>query len=412
MIRPTKIALLLTLFLPSAIYVAFSASSMSAGLLLCALIWAVSDFFLEAGPFKVQRSDVRRLAILAVVIVLLFIHAAIANSQLGGVDFVRFFSSCALLMLVFVGAQAASRKLLRTPTAVLVETADIALIVLTAIGVAAVFGAPSIGPQATVKPVVIFSEPSVFACAYMPVLLFRAAVSKQIGKLGLLAVAFLLAVVLQSFTMIIEVIIVSALLLRRVTLVIMIFVVAIGLVALDLTYYADRLNFSSESDNISTLVLLQGWQNAILDFQSTYGFGVGYQQFGIVGSVGDISARISELAGDYINLFDGGSTAAKLIGEFGILGILTVISFMILAYRCVNFIRGTQSHPVHHDIRKIFFYSLIVTYSFELLIRGSGYFTPGGFLALTALISIYSSRVPKTSKDIGGQRKHRLATAG
>jgi hypothetical protein len=305
------------------------------------------------------------------------------------------------LLLVFAGAQAASRRLMRAPNAELIRAADLALVILIIIGIAAAFGAPSVGPQATRKAVVIFSEPSHFALAFMPVLLFRAALSRRSSQLSLLGIAFLTAVLLQSLTMIAGLIIVAALLLRKATLVVIIFAAASGIFALDVAYYTDRLNFSSETDNISTLVFLQGWQNAILDFQATYGFGVGYQQFGIVGSLGDIAEKIAALEGDYISLLDGGSTATKLVAEFGALGILAAICFLVAAYRYAAFIRRTQKTlRSQRNIRKIFFCALVVTYSFELFIRGNGYFTPGGFLMLTALISIYNGNLSEATNKI------------
>ncbi len=404
MIRPTAFGLLLTLFLPSAIYVAFSAASMSAGLLLCAMFWLLLDLFSRARPLMLQQTDLRQLAILGVAIILLFIHVVIANFQLGGVDFTRFFASCALLLLVFAGAQAASGRLMRAPTSELIRAADIALVILTMIAIAAALGAPSVGPQSTAKAVVIFSEPSHFAFAFMPMLLFRAALSRRFSQLLLLGIAFLTAVLLQSLTMIAGVIIVAALLLRQATLVVMMLAVAAGLFAFDVTYYADRLNFSSETENISALVFLQGWQNAILDFQATYGFGVGYQQFGIVGSLGDIAEKIAALEGDYIDLFDGGSTATKLVAEFGVLGVLATICFIVAAYRYAAFIRRTQKKPRNQrNVRKTFFFALVVTYSFELFIRGAGYFTPGGFLMLTALISIHNGKPSEASNKIAAR---------
>lgn len=401
MIRPASIALLLTLLLPSTIYVAYSASSMSFGVLICALVWTIVDLLTGRSFLALHRTDGRRLTLLTIGIVVFSAHVAVVNLEIGGVDFVRFFSSCALLLLAFHGAQAAARMLADVSAAELIKAADKILIILTIIGVAAALGAPSIGPQASSsKPVVIFSEPSLFACAYMPMLLFRAAMSRRWGQTALLGIAFILATLLQSLTMIAGLTVVAALLLRRSALIALPLGLAIGLAGLDLAYYADRLNFSPDTDNVSTLVFLQGWQNAIMDLQASHGFGVGFQQFGIVGSTGDIADRVAALVGDYINLFDGGSTASKLVGEFGILGILAVFAFVLIAYRCAAFIRRSQRSRIGRDTRRLFFSSLIVTYSFEVFLRGSGYFTPGGFLALTALIYISGRRKhPRHSKD-------------
>jgi hypothetical protein len=166
---------------------------------------------------------------------------------------------------------------------------------------------------------------------------------------------------------------------------------------LDLSYYGERLYLSSESSNLSTLVFLQGWENAVHNFIETHGFGVGFQQFGIAGTTGEVTQRIARmLNGSTINLMDGGTTGSKLIGEFGIMGVLLVAAFVVAAGRGIRFIRAEQAlPPARRDVRRIFFCSLIATYLFELFIRGVGYFDSGCFLALVALIGLARSGKPE-----------------
>jgi hypothetical protein len=331
--------------------------------------------------------------------VLLSWHVVLSNIQLGGVDFVRFFSSCALLIVELIGAQYASSMILRAPAVTLARAADAALLVMTFLAIAAALGAPAIGPQASSKAVVIFAEPSNFATAFIPMLLFRAATSRRGRQFMLIGIALALAVLLQSLTMLVSVLIVAALLVRRAALIPIIFGIAIGAFTLDLSYYADRLSFSSDTDNTSTLVFLQGWENALLNFRETYGFGVGFQQFGIVGSSGVFSEKLFDMLGADLNRLDGGSLTTKLIAEFGVLGVLATILFLRFAFRCATYIRQAQRDSNLRDTRRILLYSLIVTYSFELLMRGSGYFTPGGFLFLTAAISIHRLAASKGKAD-------------
>jgi hypothetical protein len=261
--------------------------------------------------------------------------------------------------------------------------------------VATALGAPAIGPQASTKAVVIFGEPSHFASAFLPLLLFRAATSSRRRQFALIGMSLVLAALLQSMTMIAGILVVSLLLLRRAAVVLMLLAAGGGMLLLDLTYYVDRLNFSAETDNISTLVFLQGWQNAILNFQETHGIGVGFQQFGVAGSMGDIAEKIAKMLGAYINIYDGGSTSTKLIAEFGVLGLIAILLFLQFAVRCALYIRSANETFEDRDAHRIFFYALIVNYTFELLLRGSGYYTPGAFLMLVALIS--SGRLARQS---------------
>jgi len=164
-----------------------------------------------------------------------------------------------------------------------------------------------------------------------------------------------------------------------------------GVALLDLSYYADRLSLSGDSDNLTTLVYLQGWENALLNFGETDGLGVGFQQFGLAGSTGDISEKIYALmGGTYINLMDGGSTATKLIAEFGVFGIAMLLVFLRFALRAMIYTRSMQMIPSgQRDIHWMFFSACTVSYSLELVLRGVGYFSTGGFLAMTAIMALY-----------------------
>lgn len=395
MIRLVPIAVLMTLLLPPASYVATRTTSYTGGLLFCALAWLLAGLATGPKPYVVKKSEVYSLAMLAGLILLLTLHVVISNLTVGGVNFIRFFGSCLVLAVMVMSARFAARKLESVPVEQLVQTANLALAALTLIGIAAALGVPALGPQgSTEKAVVIFAEPSHFCLAYVPILMFRVSVAKPSTQALLTAMALGLALILESLTMVASVMLVVALLLRRTPLVLMMCVLAAAVVTLDLTYYSSRLVFSSESDNLSTLVLLQGWESAILGFQATSGIGVGFQQFGFAGPIGDIAEKVAELlGGEYTNLHDGGSTATKLIGEFGILGIAGILLFVRIALRGARYVRRSQSQPPQQrDVRVLFYYSYVIAFCIELFLRGIGYFSPGGFLALVALLSLASRK--------------------
>ena len=403
MIRPTPITLLLTLCLPPAFFVALSASSMTPGMLVIAVLWCFVGLAVGSKPFMLQRSDSHRLALLFAVIAFLTAHVTYTQLQMGGVDFGRFFSSCAILLVLCVGARFAATKLLEMSSARLLGATKLLLVFLTVLGVAAKAGVPPIGPQASDKAIVIFSEPSHFGLAYVPILLYRCSVARRRTQFALIAVALALGTLLQSLTIIAGILVLSTLLLRRMPLILLLMAAAAGAFALDLTYYAQRLTLSADSDNLSALVYMQGWERAALNFVETRGVGVGFQQFGIVGPTGGFAERIIDILGDSINLLDGGSTASKLIGEFGLLGVVAVAAFVRMAIRGARYIRRAQlfQAPAQRDPKRLFLYSLVVSYTFELFVRGVGYFSPGGFLALAALIAIHDlDKQPATASDL------------
>jgi hypothetical protein len=368
------------------------------------LMWSLFALATGRQPYVLPKSDLYPLAALLSVIALLTVHAIISNLQIGGVDFGRFAASCAILTVLLAGAHFAARKLERTSVADLVRAANLALGTLTLLGFAAALGAPPIGPQASPKAVIVFAEPSHFALAYLPILLFRISIAKRHSQILLLAMAFALAIGLQSLTMIAGLLLVSALLLRSISLAIALVILAAGSLAVDLTYYSSRLAFSSDTTNLSTLVFLQGWENAILNFGETAGIGVGFQQFGIAGSIGGMADKIVEILGSNISLRDGGSTSTKLIGEFGVLGIVAIVALVRIIARGALYLRRCQRQPARlRDQRSLFFYSFLVTYTIELFVRGTGYFAPGSFFAAIALISLWRH---KPARAIASDTSH------
>jgi hypothetical protein len=377
---------------------------MGAGVLFCAVIWIFVALTTGPRPFTLARSDASRLAMLLIVVGLLTGHVLVTSLQVGATDFGRFFSSCGSLLMLCIAAHFAATAVTRLSAKQLDRATGVAWLLLTLIGFAAAAGVPPIGPQTSVKPVVIFSEPSHFALAYLPMLLCRVAVARRFSQVLLMGTALMLAALLQSLTLVAGIVVLSVLLFRGVWLAGLIIAVAGAAATLDLTYYSSRLTFESDTINVSTLVFLQGWENAVLDFLQTDGLGVGFQQFGIAGSLGELTYRIAAiLGGSYINLLDGGSTAPKVIGEFGVAGILMLVAYIRQAARGCSFIRQAQSlPPTRRDQKMIFYHSLIITYSFELFVRGYGYFSPGGLLALTALLCLYRSSQPEELSAVTG----------
>lgn len=382
---------LLTWLIPSLVFMIFSTGSMGAGTVICTIAWIVIGAVGSRTPFRWSRRLWRHMGTALLVVTLLFIHGVVVDLWLGGVDFPRLLLSDVLLLLMLLGAYAVAERLLAAPSEQLAATARLAFVLLTMVGFGAVAGLPSISGSAFSKPVIVFSEPSTFSFAYLPVFIFTVAIAARRRQFLLLGLGFVLAMGLQSLTLFAGVLAASCLVLRKTQLIVVLgaLAAAAGFLALDLSYYARRLALSGDSHNLSTLVFLQGWQRAWLNNAETHGFGVGFQQFGFVGSLGDVARRIIELAGASINLYDGGSTGSKLIAELGAVGIVLIVLYLRLAVRGFSLIRRAQDVPIEQrDTRKIFVYSLIIAYVSELLLRGNGYLSASGFFILAALIAV------------------------
>lgn len=132
-----------------------------------------------------------------------------------------------------------------------------------------------------------------------------------------------------------------------------------------INYFTERLVFEKDTYNLTTLVYLQGLDDALRAIKSTYGLGLGFQMAG-TNEIGIYGESIRQLRGHDVNREDAGFLAAKLVAELGILGFFICI---IILYNLIKFLykknKGDQN-----------FISLIVCcLIIEVFFRGYGYFS-------------------------------------
>ena len=382
-------ALVLTLLVPPFISMRFGVESNAPGALLDASAWIAVALLAGLGSDS-ARWPWRRIGLALLGVTLLFMHGLSVDMWLGGVNFGRLLQSSAALLLQLIGACAVAAFLLAASPRVLTFAGRSAYGILTLIGIAAALGVPGVGGS-FVKPVIVFSEPSLFSMAYAPTLLFALVTTTRVRQLWMLLLGLALALKLQNLTLLVDVVGAGCLVLRRGQIYILLAVVwsIASFVLLDFSYFAQRLALSADSDNLSTLVYLQGWQRAALNLRETDGLGVGFQQFGVVGSLGDVLEKIIRITGSALNLYDGGSTGSKLIGELGVVGIILMALYLRVVLRGIILLRRAQRLVSGlRDRRRLFFYSFIVAYVSELFVRGNGYLSCSDMLVMASLIAI------------------------
>ena len=235
------------------------------------------------------------------------------------------------------------------------------------------------------KSAFLISEPSYVALIIFPFLLFLSLIRDR-RVIWFLVFFAAYAILVQNLTLILILCVssffyFSGILLRGVFLIV--FPVIVFFVLMD-DYFLDRLSISNSSENMSVLVLLQGWENARLALSFSSFIGVGFQQFGIVGPIGSISARIDDYGFAGLNLYDGGTLAAKIVGEMGFLGVVLLLLYVILAMRCLVYIFKNIYEP--SKVGDYFAIACILSFSAEIFIRGVGYFSPGCFLFFLSLL--------------------------
>lgn len=161
-----------------------------------------------------------------------------------------------------------------------------------------------------------------------------------------------------------------------------------------LDYFFARLSLT-DSENLTALVFLQGLE--LINVALGRGFGLGFQMLGSnLTPMLDVSEKIYQMTGRYMNLEDGGFLAAKLISEFGFVGFIFagwyVFSFIKILFDSF-FLCGVFSNYVSYDsrIKNVMAASTFLGFFVEFFLRGYGYFSPTLFFMLAFLFFLISS---------------------
>jgi len=374
---------------------AFALSSLSAGLALV-LLWIV---VVEGTKSMVQTGrrslpGTRPRIILCVLLLAgVLSHAVLARATIPAeFDFGRFGLSYVYLVVMLVAAVLLVHCVTRITPDHDVQSAIRFVLVLLSLN--AVFGLTGLQflAGASSKQTGLFSEPSHLALVVAPVLVYLSATRARHHSRYLLG--FLLwALAIQNLTMIVAVALAYAVGadFKPKQLAIAFGLLAV-LLAADIPYFADRLSISEENSNLSVLVFLQGWQNAFLLLEQSMGVGGGFQQFGLIGEFGELTERIYETSGVALNLYDGGTTASKLIGEFGYAGFVLLAAYGYAFVRCVLVLRNKSARERLTSFDR-FTMACLISYAIEIGVRGVGYFSPGTFLFFVALINLQAKNV-------------------
>ena len=240
------------------------------------------------------------------------------------------------------------------------------------------------------KTVIVFSEPSHYALLLFPFLLYAVLFASNKFRLYYILCSLFLALSLQSFTMLImNMIVLFIILPRRLAIPSIIILICIGVIFLDIEYYTSRMDFSGENKNLSSIVYASGWERAYLSVMDNFPFGIGFQQMGIVGPTGSFMELLEELNAANLNSYDGGSTAPKLIAEFGMLGVLCIYFYLVYFFRLIRWLSVlAPKGALVKDHYQIFLLCCYIAYSADLFLRGAGYFSILMFLFMLCLFSI------------------------
>lgn len=164
-------------------------------------------------------------------------------------------------------------------------------------------------------------------------------------------------------------------------------------------YFKSRLTLDG-LDNLTTLVFLQGWSLAYLNFFETNGFGLGFQMLSSNGTVYPYFTNIIyDLTGGSLNVADGGFLAAKIIAEFGMLGVMVVIFYLCYLSRFIlranidlnKMLFLKSKNLACHLKKRLLFSAFFFGFFIEFFFRGYGYFSPSLFMLVVAYVALLKS---------------------
>jgi hypothetical protein len=379
------------LFLPGVLGYLYEASSFAPGTTLAGILALA---LAATGNIPLTSRDMQMaFAIAAVTIMMLLIHLllAVAIGNDPDVDVLRAVLSLLLLGVIIISVPAVREGVMGED----IRTTSTIRVVCALFALSAVFSLAQIQPVTTsigAKPTFPYTEPSFLGFSLPSVLIFTMLRAPRVVRLMLVLAFLVLGYGLGNFTVIVACVLAAATALPLSWLMAGVIVAVIGSASLDLSYYAERLDFDwATSTNLSALVYVQGWQMLGEALRKSLGWGIGFQQLGIVYTNVPATIRINVLLGRDANLQDGGFILSKIGGELGVLGLLLVVAYLYVAARSFLRLRAVAKPGTEISDAELFARACVIGYLVEMAVRGTNYFT-GTFLLLLAALSYLARR--------------------
>jgi hypothetical protein len=333
---------------------------------------------------------------ICVLVPLLISLHMVATAVLLPMDFPRALGGLMLLTLMLFASAALAEILLNFSDDRF--DADIRVIVIILFVIALVgllgVGPPPLWGETWRRPFFPFAEPAGFALPFCPFFIYACATAAPPRRLLLLILGAAGLALLHTLTLAVAIGLAAAVCLRKRELVLF-GAIAVGILAqVNLSYYTERLDFAGETDNLSTLVYLQGWQMLLEGLENSDYLGLGFQQLGIEGTEVTAAQAIRAMRdGEDLNILDGGFLFAKMGAEFGVFGIVVTLGFLMRAYKSIRLLRDVARRGRRVRNVEILAHAIIVTFLIHLFIRSGGYFTGEVLMTVVALWVLSGSKI-------------------
>jgi hypothetical protein len=373
--------------LPSFLFKVLNSSSMSDGLFIGIVVFMLTITVVSRNTFRAEK---KHLYIIFLILLFVTIHYFTSQLLFKESDKTRFLLSYLLLATISTTSILFFNISIFSSNSVLNTSLKSIYYLLLLDGLISSYY-HTMGLSAK-KEMILFTEPSHFALVFLPFLAYVSYQSKKSQLLHLI-IATIISLIIENTTLLI------GLLLITYTLNIKNPYFLIGLIPISLivifnepkeitsiNYFLERIQLDSE--NISSLSFMAGWESAYQGFINSYGVGIGFQQLGIVELESSSREKLAMFYLDQLNIYDGSSLAPKIIAEFGIFGIFGILLYMI-------FLIKISRKIIHRKIKQpvnIFFAFSFVTFVIILFVRGTGYFSPSVFMFIASIHWLYKNK--------------------
>ncbi len=380
-------------FLPSFIFVYFKQSSLAVGItIISALVIG-----LNANYIAKKRVGKKGLLLFVSMILLLFIESSYSIIKWNDS---KPMMTIPAIIAILVSAWSLSVRIAESDEKIVESSLKFALYVFLFFGWLAVFRTIDIGNYALKgKGAFPFSEDSHYALCSGFLSCIVGSVSSKKERIFILANITIQAVLFPNLTLLVFSFVCCFLFWfsKRLLAFFIIFLVAItsgafviqsmqGTAAGD--YFLSRMDLSERSNNLTTLVFLQGIDDSRRAIEDTYGTGLGFQRAG-TDEVGAYGYIIQSLTGGEYNRTDGGFLSSKVVTEFGFLGLTISLLYFLKIISSVKEYNSSENIVVKMAA------SALIAFSVEFFLRGYGYFSPS--LILVVALALSAARIKKRS---------------